>query len=153
MMMALGIFSFFNFRTKAICFAGDVGSLTIGFAMIYLILKLIIISHNYVFVLLLAVYGTDSVLTIVHRLILKQNIFKAHRLHLYQVIISVTGMHHLSMTFIYMIVQYFVSCIVIYNLGQNEQWQYLNGIIIVVLLVLSYLVLKRYFYKSLTNVL
>jgi len=153
MMMALGVFSFFNFRTKAICFAGDVGSLTVGFAMIYLVLKLIMASHNYIFVLLLAVYGTDTVLTIIHRLILKQNIFKAHRLHLFQVIISSTGMRHLSMTFVYMIVQSLVSAIIIYNLGQSEKWQYLNGILILVFLVLSYLVLKRYFYKPSGNVL
>ena len=152
MMMALGVFSFFNFRTKAICFAGDVGSLTIGFAMIYLILKLIMASHNYVFVLLLAVYAVDSVLTIVHRLILKQNIFKAHRLHLYQVTISVTGIHHLSMTIVYMIVQIIVSGVVIYNLNDSQPKQYIISILLACVLGLIYVLIKRYFYKLLTNV-
>ncbi len=153
MAMALGVFSFFNFRTKAICFAGDVGSLTIGFAMIYLILKLIMISHNYTFVLLLAVYGTDSVFTIAHRLLLRQNIFKAHRLHLYQVIISVTGIRHLSMTFIYMVVQIIISGMIIYNLNDDQQLQYIIAIVILGFLGLTYVGIKRYFYKSLTNVL
>jgi len=153
MMMALCVFSFFNFRTKAICFAGDVGSLTIGFAMIYLILKLIMTSHNYVFVLLLVVYAIDSVLTIVHRLILKQNIFKAHRLHLYQVIISVTGVHHLSMTVVYMVVQMIVSGVVIYNLNMSQPRQYIMAIPIVSVLGLIYLFIKRHFYKLLSNVL
>ncbi len=153
MVMAMGVFSFFNFRTKAICFAGDVGSLTIGLAMIYLILKLILISHNYTFVLLLAVYGIDSVLTIAHRLLLKQNIFKAHRLHLYQVIISVTGMRHLSMTSIYMVVQIIVSGLIIYNLNNDQQLQYTTAMVILGFLGLTYVGIKRYFYKSLTNVL
>ncbi len=153
MMIALGVFSFFNFRTKAICFAGDVGSLTIGFAMIYLILKLIMLSHNYVYVLLLAVYGADSVLTIVHRLLLRQNIFKAHRLHLYQVVISVTGFRHLAMTFIYMAAQLIVSGAIIYNLNSSQQQQYLLGCGILVLLGLIYVIIKRHYYKSLSNVL
>jgi len=152
MMIALSVFSFFNFRLKAICFAGDVGSLTIGFAMIYLILKLIMISHNYVFVLLIAVYGIDSIFTIIHRLILRQNIFKAHRLHLYQVIISVTGIHHLSMTIAYMVAQIIVSGVVIYNLNSSQSKQYIVVILIVSVLGLIYLLLKRYFYKVLTNV-
>jgi UDP-N-acetylmuramyl pentapeptide phosphotransferase/UDP-N-acetylglucosamine-1-phosphate transferase len=152
MMIALGVFSFFNFRTKAICFAGDVGSLTIGFAMIYLILKLIMMSNNYVFVLLLAVYAIDSVLTIVHRLILKQNIFKAHRLHLYQVIISVTGTPHLSMTLVYVVVQIIVSGVVIYNLDSSQPMQYRVAVLIISVLGLIYLLIKRYFYKLLTNV-
>lgn len=153
MMIALAVFSFFNFRTKAICFAGDVGSLTIGFAMIYLLLKLIMMSHNYLYVLFLAVYGTDSVLTIIHRLILKQNIFKAHRLHLYQVIISVTGLRHLSMTIIYMSVQLVVSGVMIANLNNSEQLQYVTAMVILVFLGLVYVVTKRRFYKRLNNVL
>lgn len=153
MMIALGVFSFFNFRTKAVCFAGDIGSLTIGFAMIYLILKLVMISNNYVFILLLAVYGTDSILTIIHRLMLKQNIFKAHRLHLYQVVISVAGVRHLTMTTIYMTIQLMISTIVIYYLDRDQQQQYLVGLVILIFLGCVYFITKRYFYKSLSNVL
>ena len=152
MMVALGVFGFFNFRTKAICFAGDVGSLTIGFAMIYLILKLIMISHNYIFVFLLSIYASDTILTLIHRLMLRQNIFKAHRLHLYQVVISVTGLSHLSMTFIYMVVQVLVSSVIIYNLGLSLLQQYIWGVVVAVFLALAYLVIKRHFYKSLINV-
>ena len=153
MMIALGVFCFFNFRTKAICFAGDVGSLTIGFAMVYLILKLIMTTHNYVFVLLLSVYGVDSIFTIIHRLLLKQNIFKAHRLHLYQVIISVTGMPHLNMTIIYMVIQSLVSTAIIYNLAFDQTWQYSFGLAILTLLGLAYFIIKRHYYKSLKNAL
>ena len=152
MMMALVIFSFFNFRTKAICFAGDVGSLSIGFAVFYLILKLTMVSHNYIFILLLAVYGTDSVLTIIHRMILKQNIFKAHRLHLYQVIISARGTSHLPMSLIYMTAQAVVCGIVILDLNRTSSGQYAIGAGILILLSLLYVVIKRYFYKSTSDV-
>ncbi len=152
MMMALVVFSFFNFRTKAICFAGDVGSLSIGLAIIYLILKLMILSHNYIFVLLLAVYGTDSVLTIIHRLILKQNIFKAHRLHLYQVIISSSGIPHLVMTLIYMATQVLVSGIIIYILKGSSLQQYTTGVVVLVLLSLLYVFIKRHYYRRISSI-
>ncbi len=153
MSVALVIFSFFNFRTKAVCFAGDVGSLTIGFAIIYLILKLAMAAHNYVFILFLAVYGTDSVLTVIHRLILRQNIFKAHRLHLYQVVISSTGLPHLPMTLMYMAAQALASTLIIDHLTQSPQQQYLLGASLLILLSLTYIVLKRYYYKPNTHVL
>jgi UDP-N-acetylmuramyl pentapeptide phosphotransferase/UDP-N-acetylglucosamine-1-phosphate transferase len=40
--MADVIFCLFNFRRQAVCFAGDVGSLTMGFIIIFLLLKLMI---------------------------------------------------------------------------------------------------------------
>ncbi len=148
MMIALVVFSFFNFRKKAICFAGDVGSLSIGFGVLYLILKLIMVSHNYIFVLFLAVYGVDSVLTIVHRLLLKQNIFKAHRLHLYQVIISEKGAPHLLLTISYMIAQLIVNSLIIFSLDLGLSTQYLVGWIILFILGLVYLLVKRSMLKS-----
>ena len=45
---------------------------------------LIIKDHNIKWILLLGVYGLDSVGTIVLRIIRKENIFKAHRTHFYQ---------------------------------------------------------------------
>ena len=52
-LVALSVFSFFNFRNKARCFAGDVGSLTIAFIVVYLIIKLLQTSHQYGFILFL----------------------------------------------------------------------------------------------------
>ena len=85
-MMASLVFLFFNFRKKAKCFAGDVGSIAIAFWVIYLVLKLILVTNSLVWLLFLAVYGVETVCTILHRLYLKENIFEAHRLHLYQVL-------------------------------------------------------------------
>ena len=70
-MLACVIFLYFNFRKKAKCFAGDVGSVTIAFWMIMLLMHLILITHNWAYILFLVVYGVDSVVTIAHRLLLK----------------------------------------------------------------------------------
>ena len=78
------VFCFFNFRRKAKCFAGDVGSVSIAFILLFLIGKLILKTEDFSWMILLAVYGVDSVLTIIHRLMLHENIGLPHRKHMYQ---------------------------------------------------------------------
>lgn len=68
------VFCFFNFRKRAQCFAGDVGSVSIAFIILFLIGKLIIDTKDFSWIILLAVYGVDSVLTIIHRLMMHENI-------------------------------------------------------------------------------
>src|ERR1700761_6500093 len=103
--LACIVFLFFNFRKKAKCFAGDVGSVTIAFWIIMLIMQLIYATHNWAYILFLVVYGIDSVLTITHRVILKQNIMKAHRLHFYQVLANERRIPHLWVSAGYALMQ------------------------------------------------
>jgi UDP-N-acetylmuramyl pentapeptide phosphotransferase/UDP-N-acetylglucosamine-1-phosphate transferase len=129
-MMASIVFLFFNFRKKALCFAGDVGSLTIAFWIVYLILLLVLKTNSVVWILLLAVYGIDSVLTILHRLLLKQNIFDAHRLHFYQVLANERGLDHRIVSSGYAVVQAVVSVVVI---GLWDKWPgWVLGLVVLV---------------------
>ena len=112
-MMASLVFLFFNFRKKAKCFAGDVGSIAIAFWVIYLVLKLILITNSLVWLLFLAVYGVETVCTILHRLYLKENIFEAHRLHLYQVLSNEYKIQHRLVAAFYAIAQIIVSVLVV----------------------------------------
>ncbi|MBB1194901.1 UDP-GlcNAc--UDP-phosphate GlcNAc-1-phosphate transferase [Flavobacterium sp. SOK18b] len=112
-MLASLVFLFFNFRKKAKCFAGDVGSIAIAFWVIYLLLKLILATNSLVCLLFLAVYGVDAICTIIHRLYLKQNIFEAHRLHLYQVLSNEYKIQHRLVAAYYAIAQIIVSALVI----------------------------------------
>lgn len=107
------VFLFFNFRKKAKCFAGDVGSVTIGFWVISLILMLIIQADSLKYILFLAVYGVDAVLTILHRLILKQNIFEAHRLHFYQILANERKVNHLLVSSVYGLPQLIINIFII----------------------------------------
>jgi UDP-N-acetylmuramyl pentapeptide phosphotransferase/UDP-N-acetylglucosamine-1-phosphate transferase len=109
------VFLFFNFRKKARCFAGDVGSVTIAFWVIFLILDVILKTGNWGYILFLSVYGIDSVLTIAHRLILKQNIFKAHRLHFYQILANEQKVPHLLVSTGYAVLQAAIIGLVIVN--------------------------------------
>jgi UDP-N-acetylmuramyl pentapeptide phosphotransferase/UDP-N-acetylglucosamine-1-phosphate transferase len=114
-MIACLIFLFFNFRTKAACFAGDVGSMTLGFWMLSLLLPVIIATSELKYVLLLSVYGVDTVLTILHRLILRENIFKAHRLHFYQLLANEGRYSHLLISLGYGMVQLLINMIVLFT--------------------------------------
>lgn len=112
-MIASLVFLFFNYRKKAKCFAGDVGSIAIAFWVIYLVLKLVLRTDSLIWLLFLAVYGVDAICTIIHRLYLKQNIFEAHRLHLYQVLSNECKIQHRLVSLYYAIVQVIVSALVI----------------------------------------
>ena len=112
-MIASLVFLFFNYRKRAKCFAGDIGSIAIAFWIIYLVLKLILATNSVIWFLFLAVYGVDAVCTIIHRLYLKQNIFEAHRLHLYQVLSNEYKIQHRLVSLLYAIAQIVVSALVI----------------------------------------
>lgn len=144
-MIACGVFLYFNFREKARCFAGDVGSITIAFWIIMLLIKLILVTNNWTYILFLAVYGTDSVLTIIHRIVLKQNIFKPHRLHLYQVMANEKGISHLTVSLTYAILQGVIIFLVINNTSFIS-----IGLFLVVLIPLSaiYILLKIKFMRN-----
>lgn len=134
-MIASLVFLFFNYRKKAKCFAGDVGSIAIAFWIIYLVLKLILATETLIWLLFLAVYGVDAVCTILHRLYLKQNIFEAHRLHLYQVLSNEYKIQHRLVSLLYGLAQIGISLIVVF-LYQKVQDAIIFVIVILPLLLL-----------------
>ncbi|WP_222597004.1 hypothetical protein [Chitinophaga pinensis] len=133
--------SVFNFRVKAVCFAGDVGSVTIAFWIVALLLDLILTTGNWMYILFLGVYGVDSILTIIHRLILQQNIFKAHRLHFYQILVNEQKVPHLLVATVYALVQILIIVLLL-----NTHWtihqDWLRGTLILLPLVLIYIGFK-----------
>ena len=137
------VFCFFNFRRKAKCFAGDVGSVSIAFILLFLIGRLILKTEDFSWMILLAVYGVDSVLTIIHRLMLHENIGLPHRKHMYQLMANELKIPHVGVSLIYMGAQALVIlgyfCFVRYG------YWYLLGII-VLLSGIYVLFMRRYFH-------
>lgn len=103
------VFCFFNVRTNARCFAGDVGSLAMGAIVLFPLLKLMLGTGNWGWIVLVSVYGTDAALTIMRRLARRQNIFAAHRMHAYQLLCNELGHSHLSVAASYAGVQIVVD--------------------------------------------
>ena len=138
-MLALLVFLYFNFRHKARCFAGDVGSVSMAFIVIFSVILLILKTNEFLYVLLLAVYGVDTVLTIFIRLFNGENIFEAHRSHAYQKLSNERGLSHRLVALLYALLQVIVNVLVIYVIRQNYSGLFEAGFAIVLLLALSLL--------------
>lgn len=116
---AVLVFNFFNFRTKAKCFAGDVGSVSLAFIIVFFITQLIMKTENINYLLLLLLYGLDAFTTIVFRIIRKENIFDAHRSHFYQFLANEKKIPHLTVSILYIVVQIIFNIIIIYFLHNS----------------------------------
>ena len=138
--LACLVFLFFNFRKKAKCFMGDIGSMGIAFWVVALIGLLMMKTGEIKWILFLAVYGVEVISTILERLKLKENIFEAHRRHLYQLLANEKKISHLKVSSLYAVVQLLVNAIVIFsNLPQ-----------IVIFLIVLLPLLIFYLYTKLT---
>jgi UDP-N-acetylmuramyl pentapeptide phosphotransferase/UDP-N-acetylglucosamine-1-phosphate transferase len=137
--LACIIFLFFNFRKRARCFAGDIGSLGISCWIVTLLLQLMLKSESLIWILFLSVYGVDSVCTILHRLYLRQNIFEAHRLHFYQILSNERGISHLKVSTGYAVVQLVVCAVVIFAYQYDTAWEWMYGVVMMAALSLVYL--------------
>lgn len=111
--LALLVFNFFNFRKKAKCFAGDVGSVSIAFIIVFLIGQLILKTHHISYIFLLLIYGTDTAFTVLFRKIRKENIFEAHRSHFYQYLSNQRKYSHLFVSAIYIMAQLLINILLI----------------------------------------
>ena len=105
--LSLLVFCFFNFRprNKAKCFAGDVGSVGIAFILLSLIGRLMMRTGDVTWLVFLIVYGMDGGCTIIHRIMLHENLGQAHRKHAYQLMANELGMSHVTVSLIYMAIQ------------------------------------------------
>ncbi len=148
--IALIIFGFYNFRTRAVLFAGDVGSVSLGLIAVFYVLYLVIHNNNIIYLSMVAVYGVESGLTIFYRLIKGQNIFQPHRMHLFQDLVNIAKFPHLFVSFFYTIVQ------VIINFGmflciREGYFGYLYFTYVLIILICSYIILKYQIYKRLVE--
>jgi len=142
------VFSIFNFRPKgkAKCFAGDVGSIGIAFIMLFAIGLLIARTGDVTWLLFLLVYGVDGCCTIVHRIMLHENLGEAHRKHAYQIMANELGMSHVAVSLIYMGLQLAISLGFIYLCPATilAHWVYL--VCAGALLVGAYVVFMKKYY-------
>lgn len=117
--LTIFVFGFFNFRAVAKCFAGDVGSISIAFILIFFILVLILTANDLKYVGLFLIYGLDSVTTILFRLIRRENIFEAHRSHFYQFLANTKKWPHLSVSMFYALLQILTNVLIIQDFVNN----------------------------------
>lgn len=142
------VFCVFNFRErgKAKCFAGDVGSVGIAFIMLFAIGQLVMKTGDVTWLIFLLVYGVDGCLTIVHRILLHENLGQAHRKHAYQLMANELKMSHVKVSLLYVVLQLAVSLGFIYVCPDavGAHWMYLLGAVAV--LAVAYVLFKKKYY-------
>ena len=142
------VFCLFNFRPKgkAKCFAGDVGSISIAFIMLFAIGRLVVLTQDVTYLIFLLVYGVDGCLTICHRILLHENLGEAHRKHAYQLMANELKIGHVKVSLLYMAMQLIVSLGFIYLCPDSvvAHWGYLVGA--TVALAVAYVLFKKKYY-------
>lgn len=142
------VFSFFNFRPKgkAKCFAGDVGSIGIAFIMLFAIGRLIMQTADVTWLTFLLVYGVDGCCTILHRIMLHENLGEAHRKHAYQLLANELGMSHVAVSLIYMVLQLVISLVMIYLVPNTVLAHWIYLIVVALVLVGAYVAFMKKYY-------
>ena len=141
--ISLLVFCFFNFRKRALCFAGDVGAISMSFILLFALGMLIISTRGYYYVTFLALYGVDAVMTIFHRMLLHENLGEAHRKHAYQLMANELRLPHLVVATFYMGCQLLISAGLLF-LPVNP-YLYM-GIVVGALAIAYILFMKRYYH-------
>ena len=148
-MQSVLVFCIFNFRpkNKAKCFAGDVGSIGIALILLFAIGRLVVQIGDVTWSVFLAVYGVDGCLTIIHRIMLHENLGKAHRKHAYQLMANELGMSHVTVSLVYMGFQLIISLGMIYLIPNTvaAHWAYLVGTL-AILCIFYIAFMKKYYH-------
>lgn len=141
------IIGFLNIRTKAVCFIGDVGSISMGFLYATLALILMIKTNSFAPLVLIMVYAVDAGWTIMERLSLKENIFLPHRRHLYQILVNELRFSHILISISYFTIQMLLNMVWLLNYENINSGIFLSTTFII--LSICYLIIKKAVLKKL----
>ena len=85
-------------------------------------------------------------MTIVHRILLHENLGEAHRKHVYQIMANELKIGHVTVSAFYMLLQLVISLVFIYLVPDTvlAHWIYLVAVLAV--LAVAYVLFKKKFY-------
>jgi UDP-GlcNAc:undecaprenyl-phosphate GlcNAc-1-phosphate transferase len=140
------VFGFYNFRRKAVFFAGDIGSVTIGMLIFFIGFSLAVKLSSPLLLLIMVVYGADAGCTLLYRkFFTKESVFDPHRHHIYQKLVDLRKISHIKVSIIYASIQVFVNIIIFNTYTLDLQTQFL----VFLVLVLSFIGYYIYLFKKL----
>ena len=109
--------------------------------------SLLISTSDITWLIFLLVYGVDGCLTIVHRIMLHENLGEAHRKHAYQIMANEVKVGHVKVTMLYAVMQLVISLGFIYLCPDTvpAHWLYL-AVVFSALSVAYILFMKKYYH-------
>lgn len=138
MLLATVIFICFNAGDKV--FSGDVGAITVGYLIAYLLICTILSARDASLCILIVVGLFDTCMTTLQRLFAGANILLPHKLNIYQVLTSKWGLPHLAVSASYAVLQLLVS-VIYFLLPSPFHWFYC--IVVVGALTVAYFLIRR----------
>ncbi|KDN53969.1 MraY family glycosyltransferase [Flavobacterium seoulense] len=143
------VFGIFNVRKKAKTFAGDVGSISMALFLGYFMMKTIIETGQWGFILFFSIYGIDAGITLFTRVKKRENIFQPHRSHLYQYLANEIGMSHVLVSCIYATVQLGLNILLI-NMDTKGNLNFISICGILFVLITFYMLLRQFIIRKMT---
>lgn len=144
--LSLLVFCFFNYRKKAKCFAGDVGSIGIALILVFCVCSLMQKTGDASWLLLFILYGVDGTMTMAHRVMLHEHLGEAHRKHAFQLMANELKMPHVVVSTIYMLLQLAVSLVAIYLIPDTIATHWLYFAAVASILGLGYILFMKKYY-------
>ncbi|WP_313154703.1 UDP-GlcNAc--UDP-phosphate GlcNAc-1-phosphate transferase [Sphingobacterium multivorum] len=147
-LLGVVVFGFFNFRKKAVCFAGDVGPAVLSFMLVFALGKLILKTGDFTYILFLGVYGIEIGWSVARRVYQGHHIFEPHRTFLLHMLSNEVGYNSLLVSLGYGLFQLILGASVIYivQFGAMAQWSF--AIITLSGMSAFYLLLKQYIFNN-----
>jgi hypothetical protein len=103
-------------------------------------------TKDITWLIFLIVYGVDGCCTIVHRIMLHENLGEAHRKHAYQIMANELGMEHTVVSALYTVLQLAIAAGMIL-IPNTVAWHWGYLVAVCVVLAVGYLVfMKRYYH-------
>ncbi len=137
MIAAVVIFGIFNVCRKI--FAGDVGAITLGFFIVYILSAMILSSGDATMMIFLIVCLLDAGLTTAQRLFAGENILLPHRKFIFHLLIRQWHLPHIVVSICYALLQLLINS-VYFLLPAEQRWTYF--IIVFILLIVTYFTIR-----------
>lgn len=138
MLLASVVFICFNAGDHV--FSGDVGAITIGYYIAFILMMLIVCTADASLFILIIVGLFDSCMTVLQRLFAGYNILFPHKQNIYQVLTSKWHLPHLAVSGAYAALQLVISTIY-FLLPTDFHWLYC--ILVIVALTVVYFFIRR----------
>jgi UDP-N-acetylmuramyl pentapeptide phosphotransferase/UDP-N-acetylglucosamine-1-phosphate transferase len=146
------VFLFFNFRNNPVCFAGDVGSIVIGYFIFIFIVNLCFFTSDYYYLLLMGIPGAEAGLTLLFRILNNQNILMPHRTFLFHFLVHEARLSHLGVSAIYAFFQLLLCLLVIITSKLDPGIKLTIFISLVSILTILYLYFRKKYYNIIITI-
>lgn len=138
--MLAATIAFICFNAGDRVFAGDVGAITLGYYIAFILVSLIVSTKDASLFILIVVALFDTCMTVLQRLFAGYNILLPHRMNVYQVLTSKWGLPHHAVSGAYAVIQLVISA-AYFAIPVTFHWFY--TIMVIGILTVIYFTIRR----------